>query len=71
MYQNMELSKGPSNTSWSVGFLPGPVRSQSGCHVYPGKQLSSFDRVTEFDRGRIVAYRDCGLSFREIGSRVG
>ncbi|GFV84621.1 uncharacterized protein TNCV_2482351 [Trichonephila clavipes] len=25
----------------------------------------------EFDRGRIVACRDCGLSFREIGSRVG
>ncbi|GFW49172.1 transposable element Tcb1 transposase [Trichonephila clavipes] len=35
------------------------------------KQLSAFDQVFEFDRGRIVAYRDCGLSFREIGSRVG
>lgn len=35
------------------------------------KQRSSFDQVSEFDRGRIVAYRDCGLSFREIGSRVG
>ncbi|GFX66824.1 transposable element Tcb1 transposase [Trichonephila clavipes] len=35
------------------------------------KQLSAFDKVSEFDRGRIVAYRDCGLSFREIGSRVG
>ncbi|UYV68048.1 hypothetical protein LAZ67_5002901 [Cordylochernes scorpioides] len=34
------------------------------------KQRSSFDQVSEFDRGRIVAYRDCGLSFREIGSRV-
>ncbi|UYV62559.1 hypothetical protein LAZ67_2001095, partial [Cordylochernes scorpioides] len=33
--------------------------------------LSSFDQVSKFDRGRIVAYRDCGLSFREIGSRVG
>ncbi|GFU72609.1 transposable element Tcb1 transposase [Trichonephila clavipes] len=31
----------------------------------------SFDQVSEFDRGRIVAYRDCGLSCREIGSRVG
>ncbi|GFW32876.1 transposable element Tcb1 transposase [Trichonephila clavipes] len=29
-----------------------------------------FDQVSEFDRGRIVAYRDCGLSFREIGIRV-
>lgn len=35
------------------------------------KQRSFFDQVSEFDRGRIVAYRDCGLSFREIGSRVG
>ncbi|GFW64934.1 uncharacterized protein TNCV_392001 [Trichonephila clavipes] len=35
------------------------------------KQRSAFDPVSEFDRGRIVAYRDCGLSFREIGSRVG
>ncbi|PRD35487.1 UNVERIFIED_CONTAM: hypothetical protein NCL1_11490 [Trichonephila clavipes] len=35
------------------------------------KPLSAFDQVSEFDRGRIVAYRDCGLSFKEIGSRVG
>ncbi|GFW01495.1 transposable element Tcb1 transposase [Trichonephila clavipes] len=35
------------------------------------KKLSAFDQVTEFDRGRIVAYRDCGLTFRKIGSRVG
>ncbi|GFW25248.1 transposable element Tcb1 transposase [Trichonephila clavipes] len=35
------------------------------------KQRSAFDQVSEFDRGRIVAYRDCGLSFGEIGSRVG
>ncbi|GFU48867.1 transposable element Tcb1 transposase [Trichonephila clavipes] len=35
------------------------------------KQLSTFDQVSEFDRGRIVAYRDCGLSFRKMGSRVG
>ncbi|GFX53026.1 uncharacterized protein TNCV_3228931 [Trichonephila clavipes] len=35
------------------------------------KQRSAFDQVFEFDRGRIVAYRDWGSSFREIGSRVG
>ncbi|GFW11728.1 uncharacterized protein TNCV_43631 [Trichonephila clavipes] len=35
------------------------------------KQRSAFDEVSEFNRGRIVACRDCGLSFREIGSRVG
>ncbi|GFU63207.1 HTH_38 domain-containing protein [Trichonephila clavipes] len=39
--------------------------------MYRRKQRSAFDQVSEFDRGRIVAYRDCGLSFREIGSRVG
>ncbi|GFW36136.1 transposable element Tcb1 transposase [Trichonephila clavipes] len=35
------------------------------------KQQTAFDQVSEFDRGRIVVYRDCGLPFREIGSRVG
>ncbi|UYV70033.1 hypothetical protein LAZ67_7001542 [Cordylochernes scorpioides] len=35
------------------------------------KQRSSFDQVYEFDRGKIVAYRDWRLSFRKIGSRVG
>ncbi|GFX10045.1 HTH_38 domain-containing protein [Trichonephila clavipes] len=35
------------------------------------KQRSAFDQVSEFDRERIVAYRDRGLTFREIGSRVG
>ncbi|GFV92885.1 transposable element Tcb1 transposase [Trichonephila clavipes] len=35
------------------------------------KQRSAFDQVSEFDRGRILAYRDCRLSFRKIGSRVG
>ncbi|GFU70143.1 transposable element Tcb1 transposase [Trichonephila clavipes] len=35
------------------------------------KQRSAFDQVSEFDRGRLMAFRDCGLSFREIGSRVG
>ncbi|GFU87209.1 transposable element Tcb1 transposase [Trichonephila clavipes] len=35
------------------------------------KQRSAFDQAYKFDRGRIVAYLDCGLPFREIGSRVG
>ncbi|GFS75779.1 HTH_38 domain-containing protein [Trichonephila clavipes] len=34
-----------------------------------GRYRSSVDQVFEFDRGRIVAYRDCGSSFREIGQR--
>ncbi|GFX69411.1 uncharacterized protein TNCV_1547421 [Trichonephila clavipes] len=36
-----------------------------------GKQRSASDQVSEFDRGRIVAYRDFGLSFREFDSRIG
>ncbi|GFW33114.1 HTH_38 domain-containing protein [Trichonephila clavipes] len=35
------------------------------------KQRSAFDQVSEFDRGRIVAYRNCRLTFRKIGSHVG
>ncbi|GFY05274.1 transposable element Tcb1 transposase [Trichonephila clavipes] len=31
----------------------------------------TFDQVSELDKGRIVACRYCGLSFTEIGSRVG
>ncbi|GFV68350.1 transposable element Tcb1 transposase [Trichonephila clavipes] len=34
------------------------------------KKRSVFDQVFEFDRGRTVAYQDCGLYFREIGCRV-
>ncbi|GFX43968.1 transposable element Tcb1 transposase [Trichonephila clavipes] len=35
------------------------------------KQRSAFDQLSEFERGRIVAYQDCGLPFSEIGCRVG
>ncbi|GFT93818.1 transposable element Tcb1 transposase [Trichonephila clavipes] len=36
-------------------------------------QRSAFDQVSEFDGGRTVdnRERECGLSFRKIGSRVG
>ncbi|GFX21236.1 hypothetical protein TNCV_2251841 [Trichonephila clavipes] len=30
-----------------------------------------FDQVSDFNRGRMVAYRDGGLFFREIGQQVG
>ncbi|GFW62276.1 transposable element Tcb1 transposase [Trichonephila clavipes] len=39
------------------------------CLVESSDQL--LIKYPEFNRGRIVAYRDCGLSFGEIGSRVG
>ncbi|GFV56656.1 transposable element Tcb1 transposase [Trichonephila clavipes] len=35
------------------------------------KQRSAFDQVSDYDRGKIVPYRDCGLAFRKIGNRVG
>ncbi|GFX97752.1 uncharacterized protein TNCV_3066391 [Trichonephila clavipes] len=35
------------------------------------KQRSALDQISKFDRGMIVAYRYCGLSVREFGSRVG
>ncbi|GFY14374.1 transposable element Tcb1 transposase [Trichonephila clavipes] len=47
--------------------------SQSCLYRPPGVygDQQAFDQVSEFDIGRILAYRYCGLSFREIGSRVG
>ncbi|GFT67735.1 transposable element Tcb1 transposase [Trichonephila clavipes] len=35
------------------------------------KHRSAFDQVSEFDRGRILGYRDFGLFYREISSSVG
>ncbi|GFV76310.1 hypothetical protein TNCV_4524731 [Trichonephila clavipes] len=35
-----------------------------------GRHRSSFDQVSKINRRQIV-YRDCGLSSREIGHRVG
>lgn len=35
------------------------------------KIRNSVEHVSEFDKRRILAYRYCGLSFREIGAPVG
>ncbi|GFU23096.1 uncharacterized protein TNCV_3515421 [Trichonephila clavipes] len=34
------------------------------------KQRSAFDQASELNRGRILAFRNCELTFWEIGSRV-
>ncbi|GFX67217.1 hypothetical protein TNCV_2185641 [Trichonephila clavipes] len=34
-----------------------------------GRHPASFGLVPEFDGGRIIAYKNCGLSFRGIGQR--
>ncbi|GFW37477.1 transposable element Tcb1 transposase [Trichonephila clavipes] len=52
-----------------VGLVDGEERKDQ--FISRRKQRSAFDQVSEFDRGRIVVYRDCGLSFRQIVSRVG
>ncbi|GFT51210.1 transposable element Tcb1 transposase [Trichonephila clavipes] len=49
---------------------PMHVSFEKGSVMSRRKQQSAFDQVSEFDRGRRVAYRDCGLSFREIDSSV-
>ncbi|GFV60338.1 hypothetical protein TNCV_3469741 [Trichonephila clavipes] len=36
-----------------------------------GRHRTSFDRISEYDTGRIVAYNGCELSFREIGHWAG
>ncbi|GFV99817.1 transposable element Tcb1 transposase [Trichonephila clavipes] len=72
-----EIFSDPIGLTWKHGILvlkPSPclpmeVKKQSV--MSRRKQRSAFDQVSEFDRGRIVAYRDCELPFREIGSRVG
>lgn len=35
------------------------------------RRRNAYQQVSEFDRGRIVAYRECGLSFRDIARRTG
>ncbi|PRD31112.1 UNVERIFIED_CONTAM: hypothetical protein NCL1_24379 [Trichonephila clavipes] len=51
---------------FSCGFLKKKKRSIMSRR----KKRSAFDQVSEFDRGRIVVYRDCRLSFRGNGCRV-
>ncbi|GFY01919.1 hypothetical protein TNCV_4796411 [Trichonephila clavipes] len=35
------------------------------------RNKNAYQLVSDFDKGRIVAYRDCDLSYRSIAARVG
>ncbi|GFV34842.1 HTH_Tnp_Tc3_2 domain-containing protein [Trichonephila clavipes] len=35
------------------------------------KSRNAYQPIFDFDKGRIVAYRDCGLSYCSIAARVG
>ncbi|UYV66488.1 WNT5B [Cordylochernes scorpioides] len=70
--EDLKKSQHPSSVMvwWGVSYQG--VTDLHFCAKGPRiKQRLYFDQVSEFDRGRIVAYPVCGLSFREIGSRVG
>ncbi|GFU06192.1 HTH_Tnp_Tc3_2 domain-containing protein [Trichonephila clavipes] len=35
------------------------------------RSRNAYQHVPDFDKGRIVVYQDCGLSYRSIAARVG
>ncbi|GFU38083.1 hypothetical protein TNCV_4275891 [Trichonephila clavipes] len=35
------------------------------------RSRNAYQHISEFDKGRMVAHRDCGLSYRRIAARVG
>ncbi|GFU27180.1 HTH_Tnp_Tc3_2 domain-containing protein [Trichonephila clavipes] len=37
----------------------------------PVKSRNACTHVSDFDKGRIVAYWDCGLPYRSVAARVG
>ncbi|GFX82386.1 transposable element Tcb1 transposase [Trichonephila clavipes] len=67
----------PTGNQWRrssirhLGTSPLGVTGSPEGFISRRKPRSPFDQVSKFNRGRIVAYQDCELSFREIGSRVG
>ncbi|GFX61656.1 hypothetical protein TNCV_2590991 [Trichonephila clavipes] len=34
------------------------------------RSANAYQHVSDFDKGQIVAYRDCGLSYRSIAARI-
>ncbi|GFT39211.1 hypothetical protein TNCV_2897321 [Trichonephila clavipes] len=37
----------------------------------PVRSRNAYQHISECDKGRMVAHRDCGLSYRRIAARVG
>ncbi|GFX82325.1 uncharacterized protein TNCV_973371 [Trichonephila clavipes] len=69
----MFLAGHPSQGCFGLQSHCAPCYFFNQASLYPSDFSFTFDQVSGFDRGRIVAYRYivCGLSFRKIGSRVG
>ncbi|GFT67811.1 hypothetical protein TNCV_4517931 [Trichonephila clavipes] len=54
----------------SSGFLIRKAFSKvgvcSGCRVMPRLRRNAYQKVSQYEKGRIVTYLECGLSFHEV-----
>ncbi|UYV78683.1 hypothetical protein LAZ67_16002377 [Cordylochernes scorpioides] len=71
---NLDIDEEPLDNACDVWLRI--IMLKYGCGILSPRCLQTrkkktIDQVSEFDRGRIMAYRDCGLSFKETGSHVG
>ncbi|GFV81122.1 HTH_38 domain-containing protein [Trichonephila clavipes] len=78
LYNSLKISRkvDPRSFSivpWRCPFPPNLSKGQYSCaYEFQSRHITrACGATSKRHRGRIVAYRDCGLSFREIGSRVG
>ncbi|GFY05977.1 HTH_Tnp_Tc3_2 domain-containing protein [Trichonephila clavipes] len=39
--------------------------------MFRQRSRNAYQHVSDFDKGRVVAYRDCGLSYHSIAARIG
>ncbi|GFY05324.1 transposable element Tcb1 transposase [Trichonephila clavipes] len=67
----MFLAGHPSQGCFGLQSHCAPCYFSNQASFYPSDFTFTFVQVPQFNRRRIVVYRDWGLSFREIGSHVG